>query len=312
MYNLKRNLDVKGRVMKILPAIFIICVFFISGFAFAQNMQVYNDGEIDYVPMSAKIRLQAEDNESSVQYIEYSLNGQQIKKYNGPITFSNEGRNFIAYRAIDNTGNISKEKIYSYIVDGTPPSFRASTNGPVFMKDNTVYLTKDTTVVLLSEDELSGVQAIYVGLDDGGFWRYTGAASVEREGRHVGKAYAVDNVGNRTKTYSVTGYIDNTPPSVEIVPKNDLVTLQGSVYTNTKNQFSVRASDKIAGIDKIMVSVDRGEFFTYTEPIKIQKTGYHSIRAKAVDKLNNMSEPTEVTFYIDVKTPEAKVEVLID
>jgi hypothetical protein len=298
--------------MKKLLVIFFICSFLVTGIAIAQEKRIYNDGEIDYVPISAKIKLIAEDSESSVKYVEYSVNGQSIKRYSGPISFTEEGRNFVAYRAIDNTGNISQEKIYSCIVDDAPPYLSATVNGPAYMAGDVAYITDDTSIILWAEDELSGVQAIYVGLGDSGYWRFTGDANIEKEGKHTGKAYAVDNVGNKTNVFRIEGYVDNTPPSVTIEPKYDFVNLQGSIYTSIKNEYSVSADDNISGVKEIKVSVDRGEYFTYTEPIKLQETGYHSIRAKAVDYLNNESEATELTFYIDVKTPRTDVEISID
>lgn len=289
-------------------------ILLLTGFAFmgAQEKRLYNDGSIDYLPKNAKIRLFAEDMGSSLEYIEYSLNGGSIKRYEGPIQLTSEGRQFVAYRAIDKLGNISIEKAYSCIVDDNPPYFSASANGPAFLEDGVAYGTGNTSIVLWAEDELSGVSAIYVSVDDSGFWKYTGPGYIEEEGKHVGKAYAVDNVGNRTKTYQVTGYVDNTPPSVNINAKEDFVDLQGSKYTTSTNEYTVRATDNIAGVKEIMVSVDRGEFFTYTEPFGVQGEGFHSIRAKAVDYLDNMSKAVDLGFYVDVEKPSTGHEVLID
>jgi hypothetical protein len=278
----------------------------------AQEKRIFNDGKIDYLPKNAKIQLYAEDMGSSLQYIEYSLNGGPIKRYEGPVAMTSEGRNFVAYRAIDKLGNVSIEKTYSCVVDDTPPYFSASANGPAFLEDGVAYGTSNTAVVLWAEDELSGVAAIYVSVDDSGFWKYTGPGYIEDEGKHVGKAYAVDNVGNRTKTYQVEAYVDNTPPRVTIKPAEALIDLQGSKYTTSANKFSVRAYDNVAGVKEILVSVDRGEYFTYTEPVSVQGAGFHSIRAKAVDYLDNASKAVELGFYIDTDLPDTGYEILID
>jgi len=278
----------------------------------AQEMRVYNDGKIDYVPNNVKIRLFAEDMGSSLKYIEYSLDGSRIQKYEGPIQLSNEGRHVIAYRAVDQLGNISTEKVYSCIVDDTPPYFTASANGPAFIENGMAYGTGNTSIVLWAEDELVGVSAIFVSVDDTGFRQYTGPGFIEEEGRHVGKAYAVDKVGNRTKTYAVEGYIDNSPPTVRIIAEDSFVELQGSKYATANNKYSVKAYDNVSGVKEAMVSIDRGEFFSYTEPFTVQAEGFHTIRAKAVDYLNNESKAVELGFYIDVDTPEASLEITID
>ena len=298
--------------MKKIVTVGLILLIVSAAIIGAQEKRIFNDGKIDFVPKNAKIQLYAEDMGSSLQYIEYSLNGGSIKRYNGPIALSAEGRNFIAYRAIDKLGNVSLEKAFSCVVDDTPPYFTASANGPAYLEGGKAYGTGNTSIVLWAEDELSGVSAIYVSVDDSGFYKYTGPSYIEEDGKHVGKAYAVDNVGNRTKTYQIEAYVDNTPPNVTIRSADPFVDLQGSKYTTVKNEYSVRAYDNIAGVKEIMVSIDRGEFFTYTEPVSVQGEGFHSIRAKAVDYLDNMSKATEIGFYVDNDMPEAGHEIIFD
>ena len=290
----------------------VIVLLTISGLVFGQQKKIYNDGEIDYVPMSAKFVLDAQDDESSLKEIQYSVDGGPIKMYKGPISFSTEGRHVIAYRAIDQTGNISNETFYSCIVDATPPIIGVSANGPAYVLNDKAYLTSKTSIILSAEDDLSGLSAIYVSLDGGSYIRYTGAAFITEEGVHSGKAYAMDNVGNKTKTYIVEGVIDNTPPRVSIMPKERLIDMQGSKYTSSTNQFSISASDVTSGVKEILVSIDRGEYFTYVEPFKIQKPGFHSIRAKALDYLDNVSSVTEITFNVDVNKPKANLQTVIE
>jgi hypothetical protein len=61
-----------------------------------------------------------------------------------------------------------------------------------------------------------------------------------------------------------------------------------------------------------MVSFDGSEFVTYSGAFKVQIPGYHTIRAKAVDLLGNESNPTELSFHVDVKPPEAKMGVTLE
>ena len=289
-------------------SVFLILLL-VAGILGAQQRRVYNDGEIDYVPDGVKIRLFAEDMESSLDYIQYTVNKGDLKRYNGPITLSEEGRYVIAYRAFDRLGNIAKEKIYSCIVDATPPYFSGSASGPAFMEDGVAYLTSDTVLALWAEDELSGVSALYVDIDGGGFTEYTGPSTVPGEGRHSARAYAVDNVGNRTRTYSGTAYVDDTPPEVEIIPEDDFVVLQGDNFSRPTNSYSVEAFDNIAGVREITVSIDGSDEFVYSEPFAVQGTGWHTITAKATDYLGNTSNPVDMRFYVDTKTPSTELEI---
>lgn len=294
--------------------VILVCLLLAAGIVLvgAQQKRVYSDGEIDYAPSGVKIQLFGEDTGASLKRIEYMINDGKMQVYEGPIQLSGEGRYVIAYRALDQLGNISKEKIYSCIVDNTPPYFTASANGPAFIEDGVAYGTSNTAIVLWAEDELSGVANIYVSLDESGFMKYTGSTYIEEEGKHVGKAYAVDNVGNRTDTYSYEAYIDNTPPNVKIEPETPFVKLQGDNYSTGTNKYTVSAYDNIAGVREILVSVDRGEYFTYTEPVSVQEHGFHSVRAKAVDYLGNTSKAVEVGFYVDVETPKTGIEITVD
>ena len=294
--------------------VLLVCLLLAAGIVLvgAQQKRVYTDGEVDYAPSGVTIQLFGEDTGTSLKSIEYMINDGKMQDYDGPIKLTGEGRYVIAYRALDQLGNISKEKIYSCIVDNTPPYFTVSANGPAFIEDGVAYATSNTAVVLWAEDELSGVENIYVSLDDSGFMKYTGSYYIEEEGKHVGRAYAVDNVGNRTDTYNYEAYIDNTPPSVKIEPKTPFVELQGDKYSAATNKYMVSAYDNIAGVKEILVSLDRGEFFTYTEAISVQEHGFHSVRAKAVDYLGNTSKAVEVGFYVDVETPKTGIEITVD
>jgi hypothetical protein len=278
----------------------------------AQEKRIYNDGIIDYVPLTAQFVLSAEDFESTVKEIQYSVDGSAVTVYEGPIRFSSEGRHFIAYRAVDMTGNISNERIYSVIVDGSPPEGIASVEGTVYMDEEFVYLTKESAVVLWAEDNLSGVDRIYVKLDDMDFMPYTEPVVITREGYHSAETYAVDNVGNATPKLVVQGYVDSTPPVVSIVSDEDFVNVKNELYTNRTNEYTVRAYDEFAGVKEIQVSFDGSAYVTYVTPFRVQIPGFHTVRAKAVDNLGNVSDPVELSFYVDVQPPESKIGASVD
>lgn len=292
--------------------IILIGALCLGGGLFAQQMRVYNNGEIDYVPLSAKIKLFGEDFESSLERLEYSINGEPFKLYTGPISFPAEGRYITAYRALDKTGNISTETVYSCIVDNTAPYGGVSAKGPAYLDGDKAYGRGDTAIAIWGEDKLSGVNAIYVKIDNGDFVKYEGSnlvGFIHGEGKHTAQAFGVDNVGNKTLVYSAEGYVDNTAPRVEITPKQNFVTLQGENFTNRDNMFSVSAYDNISGVKEVFISIDGGDYFTFVEPVKVQWEGKHIIKAKAVDYLDNESSPIELSFYVDVKIPKPTLEV---
>ncbi len=277
-----------------------------------QEMRIYNDGIIDYVPMTASFVLSANDNESSLKEIQYSVDGSALQVYNGPISFSTEGRHIIVYRAIDKTDNISSEQIYSVIVDGTPPDGIASVDGPLFVNNGKIYISTKSAIVLWAEDNLSGVDSIYVSLDDSGYIAYTEPMVITQEGRHSATAYTVDNVGNKTAEFTVEGYVDSTPPVVRITPEDQFVVVDGINYTNRSNEYSLSANDGMSGVRDILVSLDGSEYVAYTSPFMVQKPGRHVLRVKAVDNLGNESDPQELSFFTDVTPPKASMGASVE
>lgn len=284
--------------------VFILLFSFCSAYTIlGQEKRIYNDGVIDYVPITATFILTAEDFESTLKEIQYSVDGSPFVKYENPISFTTEGRHIISYRALDRTDNISVEKIYSVVIDATPPKGVVSVEGPSFMRGDYVYITQNTQVILLAEDNLSGVDVVYVQVDEGDYIAYTDALAIPEEGPHTIRTYAVDNVGNKTTEITIKGYVDNAPPGVQIVPKNDFVVVGDQNYTNKMNEYTVSAEDDFSGTRDVLVSLDGGKYFYYIEPFKIQTAGAHTVTAKAVDNLGNESALTELTFFVDVVPP---------
>jgi len=296
----------------------ILLLFLLSGLTggvhllYAQQKRIYNDGVIDYVPLSASFVLSADDQESTLDVIQYSVDGNPVTIYSDPISFDTEGRHFIAWRAIDKTGNISEERIKPVIVDGTPPEGIASVDGASFISGDNIYITTNSAVVLWAEDDLSGVDNIYVKLDDGKFFPYRKPLVVTKEGLHTAEAYSVDNVGNSTPVYIVQGYVDSTAPNVRIMTKKKFITVGREKYTSRDNEYTVSASDAIAGVGEILVSLDGSEFVNYSGPFKIQIPGKHTLGAKAVDNLGNVSAVASVKFFVDVVPPETSLGTTLD
>ncbi|MFW6138472.1 MAG: OmpL47-type beta-barrel domain-containing protein [Spirochaetota bacterium] len=296
--------------------VIILCVCFLlaSGInvLWGEQKRIYNDGIIDYAPPYSSIVLSADDFESTLEEIQYSLDGASLNTYAGPITLREEGRHVVVYRAVDRAGNVSSEKIYSVVVDATAPEGSVTVIGSSFNAGQQMYITSNSTIVLWAEDNLSGVDTIYVSLDEGPFIAYTGPVNIPDEGFHSAEAYAVDNVGNKTPVYELSGYVDNTPPQVSIAASREFVVVNGQKYTTSNNQYSLEYSDEIAGVRDVLVSLDGSDFVVYTGPFKVQTQGRHTIRAKAVDRLGNVSPESELSFFVDITPPEAKMGVSLD
>lgn len=288
------------------------CALMVVATASAQQKRIYTVGNVNYAPGAARFVLTADEMETNLEEIQYSINGGETLVYGQPLQLDSEGRHTITYRATDVTGNVSAENVYTVVIDNTAPALSATAKGAAFIEGDMAYLRGDTEIILSANDGLSGVHGIYVSLDNRNFFRYEDVAYIDEEGEHQGYAYTEDNVGNRSQTYTVRGYIDNTPPEVLIVPRRRMTVVQGDRYTAIDNRFVVRATDEISGVDEIQVSIDRQEYITYSEPVTFSEAGFHIIRARAVDRLGNMSRVVQLDFYIDVDTPEPGIQVIIE
>lgn len=279
----------------------------------AQQKRIYSDEGIDYAPKAAQFVLSAADLTENLDYIEYSINGGEMVRYEDPIRITEEGRHFITYRAVDITGNVSREKVYTVVIDDTPPSLSASAIGAAFVDEEGVaYFTSETALVLEAADRRSGVQAIYVSLDNQEFFRYTGATYFEEEGEHVGYAYAVDNVGNRSQTFQATGFVDNTAPGVSVLPSRPFRTFGGERYLQPGTEIFVRANDRLSGVESVEVSVNGRPFQSYTAPIQLTESGFYSVRGRATDRVGNTSREQQISFYLGVETPEPNIQPFVD
>ena len=290
----------------------IVCLAIVAGGATAQQRRIFNNGRVDFAPSAARFVLSVDDAGPSLREIQFNINNGENQVYDGPIQLTEEGRHVVRYRAVDVMGNVSTEKVYTVVIDDTAPELNGTARGHAFIDDGVAYLRGDTAIILSASDAASGVQGIYVSLDGRNFLRYTDAAYINEEGEHTGYAYAVDNVGNRSATYRIRGMVDNTPPSVRIIPQTPLTVVQGDRYSNPSNQFLVNATDAISGVQTVEVSINRQEFVAYTGPITFQESGFKSIRARATDRLGNTSTIAELTFYIDQTSPEPQIRALID
>jgi hypothetical protein len=298
----------KGLVAILMMVFFLVAIPSLFG----QDKRIYNDGEIDYVPLEATFALSAEDSESSVKEIRYSVNGEGIEVYSDPITLNEEGRQLIVYWSVDMTGNVSSEQTYSVIVDATPPDGFVSVHGPAITDDSGLYITGQSRIVVWAEDELSGVDAVYVSLNDSSFMPYTEPVTIEEEGYHEASAYAVDNVGNRTAVFTVSGHVDSSAPEVLVSTRDQLIEVSGENYTSRDNVYTVTAEDGISGVGEILVSLDGSDYAVYSAPFRVQIPGRHIISAKAVDRLGNESAPVELQFYVDVTPPSTSMGISLD
>ncbi|MBD5786968.1 ThuA domain-containing protein [Cellulosimicrobium terreum] len=123
--------------------------------------------------------------------IEYQVGDGAWATYTGPVSFTDDGRYEVSYRAVrgDDTSNRGSVVVQ---VDGTSPTTTADlvaeTEGETF--------TGDVMVTLEAEDATSGVETTTVRVDDGEEVAYGGAFTVSGDGEHAVRFRTTDAAGN--------------------------------------------------------------------------------------------------------------------
>jgi len=168
------------------------------------------------------------------------------------------------------------------------------------------YANSSVKVAWSVEDNLSGVWAVKVRLDDGK-WVFVEGVNYVFEGvsngQHVVYLEAVDRCGNSFST-SVTFNVDATDPVLNITSPSD------GYYNNTGSvQVKWTASDSISGIAYYMVSLDGVSWHKATSTSYTFTgidDGAYTIFVRAYDNAGNVKE-SSVNVTVDREAPTAVV-----
>jgi hypothetical protein len=296
--------------MRKTPAL-LLCTLIGIGVTHAQDVRVYTEGETHFAPSSTRFELTTES-AADVSEITYQVNGSESMAYEDPLRFSEEGRYEITYSATDSSGITSQEETYTVVIDDSAPALSATARGAAMVEAHTTFLRTDTELVLEASDSASGVAGVFVSLDNESFRELSGTVSFPEEGRHRGYAYAVDNVGNRSPTVTLSAVVDDTEPTVRIVPQSPIATVRGTRYATSGTAFSILAEDDGAGVSRVEVSVDGAEFEPYREPIVLDEPGEYSLRAQAHDRVGNSSSMVGYSIVVDDVLPQPSIDTLVE
>ncbi len=169
----------------------------------------------NYAPLACEYILTASDNLSGVKRIEYAVDAGQYTEYTVPVKLT-EGEHTIKYRAVDNVGNTSAEKVLTVVVDNKAPELKIISSGEFYKKDDKQYAPKSFQYQIEATDTDSQVAKILVAVDSETFVIYESPIVLDKEGDHTIKAKAVDNVGNESPVSILSFTLDNTPPKVKL------------------------------------------------------------------------------------------------
>ena len=271
----------------------------ILGNSIIANGQEYSSGR-------SKLKLTTFDNKSGVKEVYYSINNGPYEKYDEPFYLSTvSGKLTVRAYALDYVNNKSMEnqemsKSAIPYIDLSGPVIKNNYSGPVFVTRDTVYINKETKIILQARDTEAGLNNTTYSIDGGSIAEYSEPFSIDKEGMHVISFTATDKVDN-TNSDDFKVYVDNTGP--EIFSRFSTQPVKKESELEVFPSYVVlffSATDMIVGLDKMIYTMNES---TTPKPYDGYIIGFardknYKIVLKAFDKLGNYSESV-VSFKTD-------------
>ncbi len=150
-----------------------------------------------FLGKNSKIKLMANDLESGLQYISYSIDGEQKETmYNAPFSVSGNGKHLIEYFGYDNVNNRNIDRFY-VIVDETPPEPSYTFSVEPYQKEDGLNVYPSYVKVYLSgADKMTGTEQIFYSINGSQEKLYTLPISGFKKGKNLLKFRTVDKLAN--------------------------------------------------------------------------------------------------------------------
>ncbi|RLD49460.1 MAG: hypothetical protein DRI94_11170 [Bacteroidetes bacterium] len=150
-----------------------------------------------FLGKKSKIKLTASDAESGLQYISYSIDGQQKENmYKEPFSVSGNGNHIIEYFGYDNVNNRNIGRFY-VIVDENPPEPAYTFSVKPYKTENGLNVFPSYVMVYLSGvDQMTGTEQIFYSVNGSIEKLYTTPITGFKKGENTLKFKTVDKLGN--------------------------------------------------------------------------------------------------------------------
>jgi hypothetical protein len=274
----------------------------LMGNTFVANGKEYYSGR-------NKLKLVSMDNKAGVKEIRYSLNNGEFKLYQKPFYLSKSGNLKIEVLAIDNVNNRKRtEKLSSgnnvSYVDLSGPELGYNFKGPSFVSKDTVFISKDTKILLAGNDHESGFKKIEYRIGQGSETQtYNQPFSISKQGHYKVYYTGYDNLGNSSSD-EVLCVVDNKGPEIyhrfSMDPENQktIKNKKVDIYPPHVVLF-LSSTDNFAGFDKMYYSINDSQKQLYKSLIEgFNENTFYKLGVTAVDKLGNKNKK-EIEFYIE-------------
>lgn len=241
----------------------------------------------------------------------FLLTSTKTSEYVNPMYFDTEGYNTIRSPwAVDKKTKKTivpkQDVIFDLYTDSKTPKTNIKFENNYINKSDTIIINKNTNIILISKDNLSGIQKIYYSINNEDYKEYKNKLNLIKEKNYNLKYYSVDNVGNEEKEKEINLKIDNSPPNSILKYEGDV---HNKIISNTTS-IIINSKDNI-NVKETFFSIDNSKFYKYGKILSSYfKEGEHVIKYYSIDDIGNKEKIKIDTFYID-KTPPIIIQDII-
>ncbi|NLE00380.1 MAG: hypothetical protein GX640_10945 [Fibrobacter sp.] len=179
-------------------------------------------------------------------------------------------------------------------------------NAPSYVSGTTSYFGKGLSFELHAEDKSSGVEQMYVSVNNGPYQPYTAALNFTTQMNYTVSFYAVDNVGNVSVPVKKHFAVDLTPPTTKAISEKSFTNSENKIILSRLQTISLIANDSLSGVKETFFKFDADvNFFPYKGALYLRnfKDGEHTLTFYSVDNVGNEEQKMSLSFIIDNLAP---------
>ena len=251
--------------------------------------------------------LPAQESMSGLSKTFFSEKGQYVEYAESKSKIDTEGACYLFFFSVDKVGNSEQTKSSSFTVDLTAPE---TTGNFIGVKVGDV-VGPSTQFSLTAKDNLSGVQATYIHLNDRKKASYSRPLLMTSlaEGPYQINYNSIDNVKNEETSKKEEIFLDKTAPVSTLKIIGDKY--EGNqTFVSERTDFNLAATDSKAGVKEIYFSTTSIKEKIFTDNFKLSgPLGLKSVNFFAVDRVDNKEKLKKEIFFLDNKAPSTSINL---